>query len=91
MNVTFGINTGEVARTQSGGECDSFRALAVISPGCSATVVKPHRAWIPTLHFHPPFYALQMAAPRAAIETHLVTGCWHLRGCRACAPLLNFL
>ena len=48
------------------------------------------QAWIPTLHFHPPSYTLQMAAPRAAIEIHLVTGRWCLCGRRACAPLLKF-
>ena len=47
-------NAGEVARTQSGGECDGFRALAAVSPGCLVTVVKSHRTWIPTLRFHPP-------------------------------------
>ena len=50
----LGINAGEVAQTQSGGECDSFRALASVSPGCLVTVVKSHRTWIPTLRFHPP-------------------------------------
>ena len=48
------INAGEVARTQSGGECDGLRALAAVSPGCLVTVVKSHRTWIPTLRFHPP-------------------------------------
>ena len=33
---------------------DGFRALAAVSPGCLATVVKSHRTWIPTLRFHPP-------------------------------------
>ena len=65
---------------QSGGECDGFRALAAISPGCSAMVIKPHRAWILMLCFHSPFYALQMAAPRAAIEIHLAMGHRRLRG-----------
>ena len=50
----LGINTGEVTRTQSGGECDGFRALAAVSPGCLATVVKSHKTWIPTLCLHPP-------------------------------------
>ena len=26
--------------------CDGFRALAAVSPGCLATVVKSHRTWI---------------------------------------------
>ena len=47
-------NAGEVAQMQSGGECDGFRALAAVSPGCLVTVVKSHRTWIPTLCFHPP-------------------------------------
>ena len=47
--------------------CDGFRALAAVSPGCLATVVKSHRTWIPTLCFHHPLNALQMAALRAAI------------------------
>ena len=47
-------NAGKVARTQSGEECDGFRALAAVSPGCLATVVKSHRTWILTLCFHPP-------------------------------------
>ena len=47
-------NTGEVTRTQSGGECDGFRVLAAVSPGCLATVVKSHRTWILMLHFQPP-------------------------------------
>ena len=47
-------NAGEVAWTQSGGECDGFRALAAVSPGCLVTVVKSHRTWILTLRFHPP-------------------------------------
>ena len=34
--------------------CDGFRALAAVSPGCLATVVKSHRTWIPMLRFHPP-------------------------------------
>ena len=34
--------------------CDSFRVPTDISPGCLTTVVKPHRAWIPMLCFHPP-------------------------------------
>ena len=50
----LGINAGEVAWTQSGGECDGFRALAAVSPGCLATVVKSHKTWIPTLCLHPP-------------------------------------
>ena len=50
----LGINAGEVARMQSGGECDGFRALAAVLPGCLATVVKSHRTWILTLCFHPP-------------------------------------
>ena len=49
-----GINTSEVTRLESGGECDGFRVPAAISPGCSAMVIKPHRAWILTLRFHPP-------------------------------------
>ena len=63
----LGINAGEVTRTQSGGECDSFRALAAVLPGCLATVIKSHRTWILMLRFHPPASELQMAAPRAAI------------------------
>ena len=47
-------NTGEVVQTQSGGECDGFRALAAVSPGCLATVIKSHRTWIPMLRFQPP-------------------------------------
>ena len=47
-------NAGEVTRMQSGGECDSFRALATVSPGCLVTVIKSHRTWIPMLRFHPP-------------------------------------
>ena len=47
--------------------CDGFRALAAVSPGCLATVVKSHRTWIPTLCFHHPLNALQMVALRAAI------------------------
>ena len=50
----LGINAGEVTRTQSGGECDGFRALAAVSPGCLATVVKSHKTWILTLCLHPP-------------------------------------
>ena len=38
-----------------------------------------------------PLNALQMAALRAAIWTHLATEHQCLRGRRACAPLLNFL
>ena len=34
--------------------CDGFKALAAVSPGCLATVVKSHRTWIPPLCFHPP-------------------------------------
>ena len=49
-----GINAGEVAWLESGGECDGFRVPAAISPGCLATVIKPHRAWILMLRFHPP-------------------------------------
>ena len=33
---------------------DGFRAIAAVSPGCLATVIKSHRTWIPTLCFHPP-------------------------------------
>ena len=47
-------NASEVARTQSGGECDGFRALAAVSPGCLAMVIKSHRTWIPMLRFQPP-------------------------------------
>ena len=50
----LGINAGEVTQTQSGGECDSFRALAAVSPGCLVTVVKSHKTWILTLCLHPP-------------------------------------
>ena len=50
----LGINASEVARTQSGGECDGFRALAAVLPGCLAMVVKSHKTWIPTLCLHPP-------------------------------------
>ena len=39
---------------QSGGECDCFRALAAVSPGCPAMVAKSNRTWIPTLCFHRP-------------------------------------
>ena len=39
---------------QSGGECDGFRALATVSPGCLVTVVKSHKTWIPMLCLHPP-------------------------------------
>ena len=48
--------------------CDGFRALAAVSPGCLATVVKSHKTWIPTLclSIHP-LCAMQMAALRAAI------------------------
>ena len=49
-----GINAGEVAQLESGGECDGLRVPAAISPGCLAMVVKPRRAWIPILCFHPP-------------------------------------
>ena len=48
-----GINAGKVARLESGGECDSFRVPTAISPSCLMTVIKPHRAWIPKLRFHP--------------------------------------
>ena len=54
MDVFLGINAGDVARMQSGGECDGFRALATVSPSCLATVVKSHKTWIPTLCLHPP-------------------------------------
>ena len=51
----LGINAGEVAQMQSGGECDGFRALAAVSPSCLATVVKSHRTWILMLrHLNPP-------------------------------------
>ena len=39
---------------QSGGECDGFRALATVLPGCLAMVVKSYKTWIPTLCLHPP-------------------------------------
>ena len=50
----LGINASEVIRMQSGGECDGFRALTAVSPGCLAMVIKSHRTWIPMLRFHPP-------------------------------------
>ena len=34
--------------------CEGFRVPAAISSGCLMTVIKPHRAWIPMLRFHPP-------------------------------------
>ena len=46
--------TRDVSLVDSLDICDSFRALAAVSPGCLATVVKSHRTWIPTLRFHPP-------------------------------------
>ena len=49
-----GINASEVARLKSGGECDGFRVPVTISPDCLTTVIKPHRAKIPMLRFHPP-------------------------------------
>ena len=59
-------NAGEVAWTQSGGECDGFRALAAVSPGCLATVVKSHRAWILTLRFHPPAKCIANGGPQGS-------------------------
>ena len=46
--------------------CDGFRALAAVSPGCLATVVKSHRTYRRYASTHP-LNALQMAALRAAI------------------------
>ena len=51
---------------QSGGECDGFRALAAVSPGCLATVVKSHRAWIPMLRFHPPAKCIANGSPQGS-------------------------
>ena len=59
-------NAGEVAQTQSGGECDGFRALAAVSPGCLAMVVKSHRTWIPTLCFHPPTQCIANGGPQGS-------------------------
>ena len=49
---------------QSGGECDGFRALTTVSPGCPAMVVKSHRTWIPTLRFHPPAQCIANGSPQ---------------------------
>ena len=59
-------NAGEVARTQSRGECDGFRALAAVSPGCLAMVVKSHRTWIPMLRFHPPAKCIANGSPQGS-------------------------
>ena len=46
--------------------CDGFRALAAVSPGCPATVVKSHRTWIPTLRFHPPAQCIANGGPQGS-------------------------
>ena len=46
--------------------CDGFRALAAVSPGCPATVVKSHRTWILTLRFHPPAQCIANGSPRGS-------------------------
>ena len=46
--------------------CDSFRALAAVSPSCLATVVKSHRAWIQTLRFHPPAQRIANGGPKGS-------------------------
>ena len=71
--------------------CDGFRALAAVSPGCLATVVKSHKTWIPTLCLHPPILHNANGGPQGSHLTPPSNGCRHLCGCRACAPLLNFL
>ena len=70
-----GINTGEVVRRVSGGECDGLRVPAIfpawlLSDSRQArlgldTDVMPHTTQLNTL---------QMVALRAAIRIHLVTG-----------------
>ena len=47
--------------------CDSFRALAAVSPGCLVTVIKSHRIGYQRYASTHPLNALQMAALRAAI------------------------
>ena len=59
-------NAGEVAQTQSGGECYGFRALATVSPGYLVTVVKSHRTWILTLRFHPPALCIANGGPQGS-------------------------
>ena len=46
--------------------CDGFRALAAVSPGCPATVIKSHRTWIPTLRFHPPAQCIANGGPQGS-------------------------
>ena len=48
------------------GECDGFRALAAVSPGCPVTVVKSHRTWILTLRFHPPTQCIANGGPQGS-------------------------
>ena len=46
--------------------CDSFRALAAVSPGCLAMVVKSHRTWILPLCFHPPAQCNAKGSPQGS-------------------------
>ena len=46
--------------------CDGFRALAAVSPGCLATVIKSHRTWISTLCFHPPAWCIANGGPQGS-------------------------
>ena len=46
--------------------CDSFRALAAVSPGCLVTVVKSHRTWILLLCFHPPTQCNANGSPQGS-------------------------
>ena len=87
----LGINTGNVTQRESGGECDGFRASATIPPSCLAMVIKPVGLGYQHYAFAYLLNAMQMAAPRAAIGTHLAMGHRCLCRCRTCAPLPNFL
>ena len=70
-----GINTSEVAQQVSGGECDGLRVPTVfltrlLGNGRQAQQGLDTDVTLPTTWLN----ALQMAAPSAAIWTHLVTG-----------------
>ena len=67
--------------------CDGFRALAAVSPGCLATVVKSHRTWIPPLCFHPPTQCNANGGPQSSHLNPPSNGMSApARALRMCAP-----
>ena len=67
--------------------CDGLRALAAVSPGCLAAVVKSHRTWIPMLHFHPPTQRIANGGPQGSHLNPPSNGALApARAPRMCAP-----